>query len=51
MGNVEHGRAATSEHQTISDMTRDHNQTGAEQAMRLHLKNSRTRLLAAYDQD
>lgn len=48
-----HGIAevTTSEHQAISDMIRDHDQAGAEQAMRLHLENSRIRLLAAYDQD
>ena len=48
-----HGIAevTTGEHQAISDMIRDHDQPGAEQAMRVHLENSRTRLLAAYDQD
>jgi DNA-binding GntR family transcriptional regulator len=48
-----HGIAevTTSEHQAISDMIRAHDQSGAEQAMRTHLENSRARLLAAYDQD
>jgi DNA-binding GntR family transcriptional regulator len=48
-----HGIAevTTSEHQAISDMIRNHDQTGAEQAMRTHLESSRARLLTAYDQD
>jgi DNA-binding GntR family transcriptional regulator len=48
-----HGIAevTTTEHQTISDMVRTHDQLGAEQAMRDHLENSRARLLAAYDRD
>ncbi|GAA0931322.1 GntR family transcriptional regulator [Kribbella koreensis] len=48
-----HGIAevTTSEHEAISDRIRAHDAAGAEQAMRAHLENSRTRLLTAYDQD
>jgi DNA-binding GntR family transcriptional regulator len=45
-----HGIAevTTTEHQAISDRIRAHDEPGAEQAMRAHLENSRTRLLAAW---
>ncbi|WP_328325645.1 GntR family transcriptional regulator [Kribbella sp. NBC_00382] len=47
-----HGIAevTTTEHQAIADAIHTQNQPAAEQAMRTHLENSRTRLLTAYDQ-